>query len=95
MNKATPNSRSQTETAKRVFEAANVPMSPVVLHRYKEHRDANPKGLTAQELDPNGTAAKEINALWEWLCAQLQIGKNAHLQSRIYADVQPRTAAQS
>ena len=95
LNKATPHSRGQTETARLVFEAANVPMSPIVLHRYKEHRDANPKGLTAQELDPNGTAAKEISALWEWLCAQLQLGKTAQRQSGTNADVQRRTAAQS
>jgi chromosome partitioning protein len=88
LNKATPNSRAQTETARLVFDAAKVPMSPVVLHRYKEHRDANPKGLTAQELDPNSIAAKEIKALWEWLCAQLHMGKNARLQSSTYADVQ-------
>jgi chromosome partitioning protein len=95
LNKATPNSRSQAETARLVFEAANVPMSPVVLHRYKEHRDANPKGLTAQELVPNCIAAKEINALWEWLCAQLQMGKYAQVQPRTAAEVQPRTIAQS
>ena len=95
LNKATPNSRVQAETARLVFEAAKVPMSPVVLHRYKEHRDANPKGLTAQELEPNSIAAREIIALWEWLCAQLQMGTNARMQSGTYADVQPRTVAQS
>ena len=95
LNKATPNSRVQAETARLVFEAAKVPMSPVVLHRYKEHRDANPKGLTAQELEPNSIAAREIIALWEWLCAQLQMGTDARMQSGTYADVQPRTVAQS
>lgn len=95
LNKATPNSRGQAETARLVFEAAKVPMSPVVLHRYKEHRDANPKGLTAQELEPNSTAAREITALWEWLCAQLQMGTNAGVQSSTYAEVHPRTVARS
>lgn len=95
LNKATPNSRGQAETARLVFEAANVPMSPVVLHRYKEHRDANPKGLTAQELEPNSTAAKEISVLWEWLCAQLQMSAIARVQESTRADVQPRTVVQS
>ena len=95
LNKATPNSRGQIETARLVFEAANVPMSPVVLHRYKEHRDANPKGLTAQELVPNSIASKEISALWEWLCAQLQMGNNAQVQSSASTEMQPRTATQS
>jgi chromosome partitioning protein len=95
LNKATPNSRGQAETARLVFEAAKVPMSPVVLHRYKEHRDANPKGLTAQELEPNSNAAKEISALWEWLCAQLQMSTIARVQESTRAGVQPRTVAQS
>lgn len=95
LNKATPNSRVQAETARLVFEAANVPMSPVVLHRYKEHRDANPKGLTAQELDPNAISANEINALWDWLCAQLQMGKTARMQLSTQADVQLRTIPSS
>ena len=62
LNKATPNSRSQIETAKLVCEAANIPMAPVVMHRYVQHRDANPKGMTAQELEPDSTAAAEIAA---------------------------------
>src|SRR4029077_7699021 len=49
LNKATPNSRGQVETARLVCEAAKIPIAPVVMHRYVQHRDANPKGLTAQE----------------------------------------------
>jgi chromosome partitioning protein len=93
LNKATPNSRVQAETAKLVFEAEKVAMAPVVMHRYKEHRDANPKGLTAQELAPDSIAAAEIKALWEWLCAQLQIGTNAHMQLRAVSELQPDRVA--
>jgi chromosome partitioning protein len=94
LNKATPNSRVQAETAKLVFEAEKVPMVPVVLHRYKEHRDANPKGLTAQELDPGSVAAAEIKALWEWLCAQLQISTSAQTQPITRSELQASTATQ-
>jgi chromosome partitioning protein len=73
LNFATPNSRSHEDTARVVLEAIPLPMSPVVLHRYDVHRLANPKGLTAQELDPSGVAAQEIVALWEWLSATLQL----------------------
>jgi chromosome partitioning protein len=92
LNKATPNSRGQIETARLVFEAAKVPMAPVVLHRYKEHRDANPKGLTAQELDPGSVAAQEIKALWEWLCAQLQLSTGARVQAAAAPPNQSPTA---
>jgi chromosome partitioning protein len=82
LNKATPNSRSQIETARLVCEAAKIPMAPVVMHRYVQHRDANPKGLTAQELEPDSTAAAEILALWDWLSAELQLTTNAHVHMR-------------
>jgi chromosome partitioning protein len=57
-------------------------MSPVVMHRYVQHRDANPKGLTAQELDPESTAAAEIAALWDWLSAELQLTTRADVHIR-------------
>lgn len=82
LNKATPNSRGQVETARLVCEAAKIPMSPVVMHRYVQHRDANPKGLTAQELEPESTAAAEIEALWNWLSAELQLTTNARVHIR-------------
>lgn len=72
LNFATPNSRSHEETARVVLDAIPLSMAPVVLHRYDAHRLANPKGLTAQELDPHSVAAQEIAALWEWFCATLQ-----------------------
>jgi chromosome partitioning protein len=95
LNKVTPSSRIQIETGKQVFEAEKIPMAPVVLHRYVEHRDANPKGLTAQELAPASTAAAEIKALWEWLCAQLQLRTPAQVQPGTDADLRPDTASQS
>jgi chromosome partitioning protein len=83
LNKATPNSRSEETAARAVLEARELPpMAPAVLHRFKVHRDASLKGLTAQELEPDSTAAKEITALWDWLCADLQLGKRAHVHKR-------------
>jgi chromosome partitioning protein len=79
LNFATPNSRSHEDTARSVLEALNVPMSPIVLHRYEAYRLANPKGLTVQELEPDSRAAAEIAALWKWLEAELQLGTAAHV----------------
>jgi chromosome partitioning protein len=73
LNFATPNSRTHEETARLVLEAIPLPMATVVLHRYDAHRLANPKGLTAQELDPPSVAAQEVAALWEWFRATLQL----------------------
>jgi chromosome partitioning protein len=79
LNFATPNSRSHEESARDVLKALDVRMSPVVLHRYEAHRNANPTGLTAYEAEPDSRAAAEIAALWEWLRAELQIGTSAHV----------------
>jgi chromosome partitioning protein len=79
LNKATPNSRSQAETARYILNEIKLPMVPVVLHRYRQHRDANPKGLTAQELEPNSRAAAEVSALWDWICAELQLTISAQV----------------
>jgi chromosome partitioning protein len=91
LNKVTPNSLKQIETGRAVcgVPTTNIPMSPIVLHRYTQHRDANPKGLTAQELEPGSIAAVEVKALWEWLCAQLQDGTNDKLGFGTNPDVQP------
>lgn len=82
LNYATPNSQAQEETARGVFEGLKLPMAPVVLHRFKVHEEANESGMTAQELEPQSKAAAEVNALWKWVCAQLQLSTNAKRQKR-------------
>jgi len=77
LNFAAPNSRTHEETARIVLDTIPLPMAPIVLHRYDAHRQANPEGLTAQELEPNGVAAQEIAALWDWFSATLQLGTAA------------------
>ncbi len=79
LNFATPNSRSHEDTARLVLEAIPLLMAPVVLHRYDLHRLANPKGLTAQELEPGSVAAQEIAALWTWFSATWQMSTDAHV----------------
>jgi chromosome partitioning protein len=64
------------------MEVVGIPMAPVVLHRLKEHRDANQKGLTAQELAPDSRAAQEVAALWTWICAELHISTNADVHKK-------------
>lgn len=82
LNKAFPGSKSQQETAQGVMDAIGIPLAPVVLHRYNAHRDASPEGLTAQEFEASGQAAKEVAALWDWVSAQLQPRTNAIVHKR-------------
>lgn len=82
LNFATPNSRSHEDTARAVLDTIGLPMAPVVLHRYDAHRLASIKGLTAQENEPDGVAATEIELLWDWLAAVLQVSTGATVHSK-------------
>ena len=83
LNLATPNSRSEEEAARGVFEALELRMAPSVLHRYKVHRDAARMGLSAQEIEPDSKAAAEIAALWDWVCAELHISTSARVHKEV------------
>lgn len=72
-----PNSRAEEEAIRGVAEAQGLTTAPVSLHRYNVHREASLRGQAAQELQPDSKAAAEINALWDWLCAELQMTTGA------------------
>jgi chromosome partitioning protein len=78
-NWVTPGSFTEERTIRGVAESHGLPSAPVALHRYIVHREASLLGLTASELDPNGKAAAELHALWEWLCAELQLIQRAQV----------------
>jgi len=82
LNLVTPNSRSEVDAAREVFETIGLPMAPAVLHRLKVHRDASRDGLTPQETEPTGRAATEIVELWEYIKARLHNSKNAFVHKR-------------
>ena len=74
-----PNSQREEKIARKVFAAIGIPMAEAIFHRFKVHRDASREGSTAQEIEPDSKAAKEIQILWNWVCAALQIGTNANV----------------
>ncbi|MGN1288146.1 MAG: ParA family protein, partial [Bradyrhizobium sp.] len=77
---AQPNSRTEEEIARQVFETIKLPMAPAVIHRFKVHRDASREGVTALEIDAEGKAAAELQALWDWIGAQLQLNTSADVR---------------
>lgn len=79
---AQPNSRNEEEIAGAIFQTKNLSMAPAILHRFKVHRDASREGQTAQEMEPDSKAAHEIQALWEWVSAHLQICNPATMQKK-------------
>jgi len=85
LNFAFPGSKAQEETARGVLDAIGLPMAPVILQRFNAHRDANPKGLTAQEFEPGSRAAQDVEALWKWVCSELQKGTGARVHKKAVA----------
>jgi chromosome partitioning protein len=79
LNMATPNSRSEEDTARAVMQAIGGAEMVAVLHRLKVHRDASREGLSAAEMEPGGKAAAEIAELWNWLRAELQMSTGAQV----------------
>jgi chromosome partitioning protein len=67
---------SEEQAIRGVAEAHGLKAAPVALHRFNVHRDGSLRGLTAIELQPDSRATNEIHALWEWVCAQLQLTTN-------------------
>jgi len=76
-NFVNPTSMSEEQAIRGVAEAHGLKAAPVALHRFNVHRDGSLRGLTAIELQPDSKAANETHALWEWVCAQLQLTTNA------------------
>jgi chromosome partitioning protein len=80
LNLAEPNSQWEVSTARGVLTGIGLPFAPPVLHRFKIHKEASLKGMTAQELEPESRAAAEIADLWKFIYAELQLCNNASLQ---------------
>jgi chromosome partitioning protein len=78
LNMAQPNSPNEEKVARDLIGAMNLTVADAVLHRFKVHRDASREGVSAQEIEPDSKAALEIQALWDFVCARLQIGSPAH-----------------
>ncbi len=76
---AQPNSQTEERIAREVFEAINIPMAGIILHRFKVHRDACREGVTAQEMEPDSKAAQEIEALWDWILCRIAIALQSAL----------------
>ena len=68
-----PGSQTEERTIRGVAERHGLASAPVALHRYTVHKEASLFGLTATEHEPESKAAAELHALWDWLCAELQL----------------------
>ena len=78
-NEIQPNSKAEEDIVRGIADAHKIATVPVALHRFNVHREGGLRGQTATELQPGSRAAEEIQALWNWMCAELQIPTMAHV----------------
>jgi chromosome partitioning protein len=72
-----PSGKAEEQTIRGVAEGNQLETTPFALHEFQVHRDGSFQGKTAQELEPDSRAASEINALWEWFRAEVQLSTDA------------------
>jgi chromosome partitioning protein len=72
-NFVNPTSLSEDQSIRGVAEAQGLQSVPVTFHRFNVHREGSLRGKTAGEIQPESKAAAEVDALWSWICAELQL----------------------
>ena len=63
------------EEARGAARQLGLEICPVELGDRAAFHRSSAKGETAAEIEPEGKAAQEINALWDWLAAHLELAK--------------------
>ena len=70
---ATANRGQVRADAREIAAGIGVNVAPVRLAERAAYHKATEQGQAAQEMEPDGKAAQEIAALWEWTCRQLDL----------------------
>ena len=65
------------ETAELVTEIG-MQVAPARLSERASFRHATGEGKAAQEIEPEGRAAEEVAALWQWICQQVTMPPRRH-----------------
>lgn len=61
-----------------IVASLGLEVAPVRIADRGPYHQATMTGQAAQEIEPNGRAAEEVHALWEWLCQQIRMPSQKH-----------------
>ncbi|GHO66544.1 chromosome partitioning protein ParA [Ktedonobacter sp. SOSP1-52] len=76
---AVPSQGKLVDEAKTALKKGGIQVADPVLHHLVAFSHAINDGRTAQEFDPKGKAAAEIEALFKWVCKQANIKTRKHV----------------
>lgn len=79
---ATANRGQVRADARQIAGEIGLSIAPVQMAERAAYHKATEVGQAAQEFEPNGKAAAEMVALWEWTCRQLDIQTRRKLDAR-------------
>lgn len=68
-------SKARTESAREALEDEGHTVAPGSVGHRVAFQDAISRGMTVQEIEPNGLSATEIRQLWRWIQEQFSDGK--------------------
>jgi chromosome partitioning protein len=72
LNAIRPGSLKAVDDARELLADMDCDLAPVVLHERADFRAASVAARSAQEIDPTGKAASEIEELYRWTMQQLE-----------------------
>ena len=81
LNRIEPGARKQFEDAKGMIERTfGLQVCPFFLSQFRAYENALETGQTAQELDPKGKTAAELETLYLFICEHVKKGDREHGQ---------------
>jgi chromosome partitioning protein len=79
LNRIEPSARRQFEDARGMIERTfGLQVCPFFLSQFRAYENALETGRTAQELDPGGRTAAELEALYLFICEHVKKGDREH-----------------
>jgi chromosome partitioning protein len=79
---AVPPRGSLQDEAEQAIASYGVPVAPIHLGQRAAFSHALTAGQTAQEYEPNGKAADEVQQLYMWICTQVDMHEKAKPRNR-------------
>lgn len=77
-----PSASSGYAEPEEVVRALGLKIAPVRLADRAPYHQATMTGQAAQELEPNGRAAQEVQAFWLWFCKQSNVKARYHTSTK-------------
>lgn len=77
-----PNALRIYQEAGELVDSFGTPPCPIILPDRAAYRHASAEGRTVMEFEPNGRAADEARAIYDWTCRQVGMSTSKHRKAK-------------